>query len=318
MARSSSSTLHSHHHAHSDIQGRWAKANTNQETMMRQREYDPNPSRSGQQPVRYSPPPIHAHTTYSQPNSQAPERAHAGPSSSSPQQRDNHHHPSYPHKHTRPTANIIASTETQLEKLKREVEQLDELVYKLKLQQQQSSSLSASGSGRQYNAPYQAHIDYAGARARHLRTHDATLESGPAAQARTEDDQHLQSAEVEQNPTRQNIGSANQKAAEAQAKLQRQRQLAFEAEQTPASHTDVIHLIRYLDSLIWMRRPTSPSFASPSQSSPSNSATLLGYGNRSDEIIFTKGNLDHLARRFHAWEQVVRAKEEIGRFKLHP
>lgn len=113
------------------------------------------------------------------------------------------------------------------------------------------------------------------------------------------------------------------------------RRKMMEYDSTPASQSDILSLVRTLDSLVWMRkRPSSSSSAStlpgtgkagekvedpPSKQDTRVDARLrYGKGDRSDNVIFTKGNLDHLTRRVKAWEHIVRSKEEEGRYSFVP
>lgn len=106
-------------------------------------------------------------------------------------------------------------------------------------------------------------------------------------------------------------------AARKQAAEEDRRRRIREYESSPASQNDLLRLIRHLDSLVWVRNPHNELEAETGggnmQGTTSN-GILIGKGTRNDNIIFTKGNLDHLAKRMGAWENIVRRKEEEARY----
>lgn len=193
---------------------------------------------------------------YNAPQNQYPNEGEAGPSRAAGS--------------SGPSRDVFSSTQAQLDRLKSEVTQLDELVNRLKAHHITTESASS-------------HIDVSFSAEQHSNAHHH---------------EHLRAEEEERL-------AETQRKAQQEAEVEYRRKV-FEYEASPATQTDLLRLIREMDSLVWMRRP-SPSKSNTECMDAQNSR--LGYGPRSDDVIFTKGNLDHLARRMRAWENVVRHKE---------
>lgn len=204
-----------------------------------------------------------------------------------------------------PSQSVLLSTQAQLDRLKYEVSHLDELVNRLKGQ----------------------HI-----------THPPTNhEPGPSSTYANHGNvtNPVQGNEAAYDSVPERDAQDHQQEEEAQRLAQEaeyRRHKMMEYESTPASQSDILSLVRTLDSLVWMRR-ASVSTAStlpgtgragekgedpPSQQDYHAVGRTYGKGDRSDNVIFTKGNLDHLARRVKAWEHIVRSKEEEGRYSFVP
>jgi exonuclease VII small subunit len=176
-----------------------------------------------------------------------------------------------------PSQSVLLSTQTQLERLKSEVAHLDELVNRLKSQ--------------------------------HIPLDQAQPPSTNHNDGQTYQIQHQQNLnEHEQD------NEAAMKAAEEADHIRRTR----EYESSPASQNDLLRLVRHLDSLVWMRNPHTYTEGAEvrkgNQHEKIGNGISIGKGTRNDDIIFTKGNLDHLARRMGAWENIVRRKEEEARY----
>lgn len=174
-----------------------------------------------------------------------------------------------------PSQSVLLSTQTQLERLKSEVAHLDELVNRLKSQHITTSD----------------------------QTHPISHKDG-----QTFETHHQQNVNEDEN---------DNEAGRKQAAEEDRRRRIREYESSPASQNDLLRLIRHLDSLVWMRNPHNELEAETGggnmQGTTSN-GILIGKGTRNDNIIFTKGNLDHLAKRLGAWENIVRRKEEEARY----
>lgn len=197
------------------------------------------------------------------------------------------------YEHERPSQSMLLSTQSQLDRLKSEVEQLNSLVNKLKLQEAQRIGVMADGgAGPALHASAGAHAA--------SQRHDET------------GDEHARQRQ-----------QAREQETRRKAEDEERQRAAMEAERQPASDDDIVNLVRHLDSLIWMRganaTPRTQNHANGTNDSRFSYASFsLGDGPRSDQVIFTKGNLNHLARRITAWETVVRSKEDEGqrRFRI--
>jgi hypothetical protein len=185
--------------------------------------------------------------------------------------------------------------------LKSEVSQLDELVNRLKVHDGrlgasvgQKETIRGQGEEEDLIDPNDSH---AGRRAQSHFHHDEHDDSHAHEHAETSA-QAQQRARDEQEQHRRAAIEAEQ--------LERQRVLEEEA--ACISEDEVLQFVRYVDSLVWMRRP-----ATAVRDGAGNAGTTpfsLGHGPRADEVIFAKGNIKHLMRRVKAWEGVVRGKEE--------
>lgn len=202
-----------------------------------------------------------------------------------------------------PSQSVLLSTQAQLERLKDEVSHLDELVNRLKAQ--------------------------------HISTFD---QEGVSQTAHYHDEQgheghgHNDNNHDEEYATDSRDRKAENMYKQEQAEYDRKRKEILEFESSIASQNDILRLIRHVDSLVWMRNTLSSSSSSPYiplHSSQSRTQSQLnqtedekrkyvgsnnGKGPRNDNIIFTRGNLHHLAKRITAWENIVRRKEEEGRY----
>lgn len=149
-------------------------------------------------------------------------------------------------------------------------------------------------------------------------------QSAPAHELRHEhhhnhhDDEHGQHEGRNDDVAREDEDAARREAENEEAEYHK-RMLEYES--TPASQSDLLHLIRHLDSLVWMRTSTPKESQSQTEAKEGGKANSgnegrLGRGPRSDNVVLTKGNLDHLARRITAWENVVRKKEEEMRYNF--
>lgn len=186
-----------------------------------------------------------------------------------------------------------------MDRLKSEVSHLDELVNRLKGQHITPSNQGGQEAGS-FRHPVNHPATYANDNYEHMPEYGHERDQAHAAAPKDE----------------AAILAARKAAEEAEI-----RRKIIEYESSPATQSDMLRLIRTLDSLVWMRRSSSAAESSDTleeeakNKQPSNK---YGRGNRSDDLIFTKGNLDHLTRRIKAWENVVRHKEEEGRYSFVP
>lgn len=198
---------------------------------------------------------------------------------------------------TGPSQSVLLSTQAQLERLKNEVTQLDELVNRLKAQ----------------------HVTLDQAEALNMNI-GSTADVGEERQGQDGYD-HYNNHNAHESSNKTNAGSRQAEESDTRNNERTKKEKILEFENSIASQNDILNLIRYLDSLIWMRSSaSSPSFKLYNQDEDGNinkreesrrrNSRINGKGIRNDNVIFARGNLDHLAKRITAWENIVRSKEE--------